>query len=54
MTKVLPLLLILMMVLHLIKPLGWPGMKKRSDFWKIAAGAIFAMMVIVMLSHSGL
>lgn len=54
MLKILPLLLILLMTLHLIKPLGWPGMKKRGDFWKIAAGAIFAMLVVVVLSHSGL
>ncbi|PWV87731.1 hypothetical protein DEV92_112100 [Phyllobacterium myrsinacearum] len=54
MLKILPLLLIVLMALHLIKPLGWPGMKKRGDFWKIAAGAIFAMLVVVVLSHSGL
>lgn len=54
MLKILPLLLILLMALHLIKPLGWPGMKKRGDFWKIAAGAIFAMLIIVIASHSGL
>lgn len=53
MTKILPLVLIVMMVLHLIKPLGWPGMKKRSDFWKIAAGAIVAMFVVVVIGHAG-
>lgn len=53
MTKILPLVLIVMMVLHLIKPLGWPGMKKRGDFWKIAAGAIVAMFVVVVIGHAG-
>ena len=53
MTKILPFALMLMMVLHLIKPLGWPGMKRRSDFWKIAAGAILAMLLVVLIGHAG-
>ncbi len=52
MTKFLPFALILMMALHVIKPLGWPGMKKRSDFWKIAAGAILAMFLMVVIGHT--
>ncbi|TCQ79106.1 hypothetical protein EDF68_105128 [Ochrobactrum sp. BH3] len=47
MTKVLPVLLLALMGLHIIKPLGWPGLKKRGDFWKIAAFAIFAMAMAV-------
>ncbi|MGO1163405.1 hypothetical protein [Brucella pseudogrignonensis] len=46
-TKILPVLLVALMALHIIKPLGWPGLKKRADFWKIAVFAIFAMAVIV-------
>jgi hypothetical protein len=53
MTKILPFALILMMALHIIKPLGWPGLKKRGDFWKIAAGAILAMFVVVLVGHAG-
>ncbi|MDR6631492.1 hypothetical protein J2X72_000263 [Phyllobacterium sp. 1468] len=53
MTKILPLMLILIMALHIIKPLGWPGLKKRGDFWKIAAGAILAMFALVLLGHAG-
>lgn len=53
MTKILPFALILMMVLHVIKPLGWPGLRKREDFWKIAAGAILAMLVVVLVGHAG-
>jgi len=45
--KVLPVLLMALMGLHIIKPLGWPGLKKRGDFWKIAAFAIFAMAMAV-------
>ncbi|MDR6434032.1 hypothetical protein [Brucella pseudogrignonensis] len=47
MTKILPVLLMALMALHIIKPLGWPGLKKRGDFWKIAVFAIFAMAVVV-------
>ncbi|MFV0799614.1 hypothetical protein OHI65_20505 [Brucella sp. MAB-22] len=47
MTKILPVLLVLLMGLHIIKPLGLPGLKQRGDFWKIAAFAIFAMALAV-------
>ncbi|MFC7066035.1 hypothetical protein [Brucella rhizosphaerae] len=47
MTKILPVLLLALMGLHIIKPLGLPGMKRRGDFWKIAVVAIFAMAVVV-------
>ncbi|MFD1199693.1 hypothetical protein ACFQ3K_15425 [Brucella gallinifaecis] len=51
-SKILPLLLLALMALHIIKPLGLPGLKKRSDFWKIAAIAIFAMALVVGLHFS--
>ena len=47
MTKILPVLLVLLMGLHIIKPLGLPGLKKRGDFWKIAVIAIFIMALTV-------
>lgn len=37
------------MVAHIIRPLGLPGLKKRSDFWKIAVFAFIAMMLVVVL-----
>ncbi|MCX2697306.1 MULTISPECIES: hypothetical protein [Ochrobactrum] len=46
-SKVLPVLLLVLMGLHIIKPLGLPGLKKRSDFWKIAAFALFVMALVV-------
>ncbi len=49
MTKVLALVLLLAMVAHIIRPLGLPGLKKRSDFWKIAVFAFIAMMLVVVL-----
>lgn len=47
MTKILPVLLMALMFLHIVKPLGLPGLKKRGDFWKIAVIAIFAMALVV-------
>jgi ABC-type branched-subunit amino acid transport system permease subunit len=39
MTKLIGLLLILAMAVHLIKPMGLPGLRRRGDFWKIAVAA---------------
>ncbi|MDZ5699423.1 MULTISPECIES: hypothetical protein [Phyllobacteriaceae] len=52
MTKILSLLIMAMMVLHLIRPLGLPGLKRRQDFWKLAVAALAAIMVTVGISHS--
>lgn len=46
-TKILPVLLVLLMGLHIVKPLGLPGLKKRGDFWKIAVIAILVMALAV-------
>ncbi|MCT7376433.1 MULTISPECIES: hypothetical protein [Chelativorans] len=51
MTKILSLLIVAMMILHIIRPLGLPGLKKRSDFWKLAIVALAAIMLTVALSH---
>ncbi|MBB3977279.1 hypothetical protein GGQ64_002485 [Rhizobium azooxidifex] len=49
MSKVLPILLLIAMVLHIIRPLGLPGLRQRRDFWKIAVGAIVMMMLTVLV-----
>ncbi|MFC3641017.1 hypothetical protein [Aquibium oceanicum] len=51
MTKALSIVIILMMVIQIIKPLGLPGLRKRSDFWKLALLALGAMSLTVLLSH---
>ncbi|WP_201026398.1 hypothetical protein [Paramesorhizobium deserti] len=52
MIKILPILLIMLMALHLVKPLGLPGLKRRGDFWRIAVVAIGLMFLVVAL-HAG-
>lgn len=51
MSKVLSLLLLALMVLHIFKPLGWPGLKKRGDFWKIAVVALVAISITAAMGH---
>lgn len=51
MTKILSLLVLGLMIAHIIKPLGLPGLKKRADFWKLALFAIGAISLTVLLSH---
>ncbi|PHP66038.1 hypothetical protein CSC94_15625 [Zhengella mangrovi] len=53
MTKILSLLVIAMMVVHLIKPLGLPGLRRRKDFWKLALIAIASIVIIVAVRPGG-
>lgn len=45
MAKLTALLLLLAMMVHIVKPLGLPGLRKRSDFWKIA---LFALAIMAL------
>lgn len=51
MTKAFTVLILAMMVIHLIKPLGWPGLRRRADFWKLAVLALAAISATAVLSH---
>lgn len=51
MNKILPLLLLAAMVLHLIKPLNLPGLRRRADFWKIAVLALGLIVITAGLRH---
>lgn len=53
MSKILSLIIILMMAVHLIKPLGLPGLKRRKDFWKLALIAIAAIVITVAIRPGG-
>ncbi|WP_305988649.1 hypothetical protein [Roseibium sp. MMSF_3544] len=50
MTKILAVLLILVAAIQVIKPLGWPGLEKRSDAWKLVAGVVVVTVISVILS----
>ena len=49
MTKILSLLIIAMMAVHIIRPLGLPGLRRRKDVWKIAVAALAVFMVVVLV-----
>ena len=51
MTKILGLVVVAMMLVHLIKPLGLPGLRRRRDFWKLAVAALAAISLTAVLSH---
>lgn len=51
MAKILALLLLAAMVLHIIRPLGLPGLRKRGDFWKIAVVALVSMSITALAGH---
>ncbi len=51
-SKALALIILAVMALHLFKPLGLPGLRKRRDVWKIAVFALVAMGATVLLSHT--
>jgi len=49
MARAISILLILAMIVQIIRPLGWPGLRKRGDFWKIAVFAFAVTMLIVFI-----
>lgn len=53
MTKLLALVIIGFMLIQIIKPIGWPGLRRRGDFWKLALLAIIAISLAAVLGHLG-
>lgn len=51
MTKILSLVIVGLMAIHLIKPVGLPGLTRRRDFWKLAVIALLAISVAAIASH---
>lgn len=51
MTKLLALVIVGIMLIQIIKPIGWPGFKRRSDFWKLALLAMAAISLAAVLGH---
>jgi uncharacterized membrane protein len=52
MTKLIAVLLLLAMVVHIIKPLNLPGLRRRADFWKIAIFAFAIWTVALVINES--
>ncbi len=51
MSKLLALVFIGIMLIQIIKPLGWPGLRRRGDFWKLALVAMAAISLAGVLGH---
>ena len=49
MSKFFSVLFILMMAVHLVRPLGLPGLRRRGDFWKIALVGLFVFGAVVLI-----
>lgn len=49
MTKIVMLVLAAMAAIQIIKPLGWPGLERRQDAWKLAAGGLFIVAALLAL-----
>jgi hypothetical protein len=52
MSKLIGLLLVLAMAVHIIKPLGLPGLRRRGDFWKIAIAAFVIWSVALIFREA--
>ena len=51
MSKFLALVILAMMIIQLIKPLGWPWLKKRRDFWMLAVLALAGISLTAVMGH---
>ena len=50
MTKILIFFLFLVAAIQVIKPIGWPGLKRRADAWKLVAGVVAVTIGSVILT----
>lgn len=50
MTKILIFFLFLVAAIQVIKPIGWPGLKRRKDAWKLVAGVVAVTFASVILT----
>ena len=49
MTKLLSVFVVLAMLIQIIKPIGLPGLRKRSDFWKLPLAGFVLIVAISTL-----
>ncbi len=50
MTKLIAIILAAVALIQIIKPLGLPGLKRRQDAWKLAAGGAAVMVVAIVIT----
>lgn len=50
MTKILMVFLLLIAAVQVIKPLGWPGLTRRADAWKLVAGVVVVTFASIVLT----
>ncbi|QKV20430.1 hypothetical protein [Oricola thermophila] len=46
MIKLLSLFVVLAMIVQIIKPIGLPGLRRRSDFWKLPLAGLVVIIAI--------
>lgn len=51
MVKALSLLITVAMLVHVVRPFGLPGLKRRADAWKLAVAALAAIMIVAMVKQ---
>lgn len=49
MTKAIGLFMLLAMIVHIVRPLGLPGLTRRADFWKLAVVAFVLWTATLLL-----
>ena len=57
MSKIIMMICAAVALIQLIKPLGWPGLKRRQDAWKLVlfgAAASIASVAVVSLIEKAL
>lgn len=47
MNKLIFLFFALVALVQVIRPLGWPGLERRKDAWKLAAAGFVLSIVVV-------
>ena len=52
MSKAIVFFLCLVMLVQIIRPLGWPGLRRRADAWKLAVCAVVIVMAASVLRMS--
>lgn len=50
MTKLAMVFIAILVVIQVIKPLGWPGLRYRRDAWKLAVFGLIAMVLLITLT----